>query len=191
MLNRIYVPTDLEIRRSGDGDADRRTIFGTLVPFDEPAEIHENGQRFVETVRFGAFARTIAERGPERVKLHAMHNARQLPLGRAVELREDRSGLFGAFKVSRTAAGDEALELVRDQTVDAFSIGFTATGAGERWSPDGVREVIEARLHEVSLVSAPAYTGALVAGIRSATYSADLDPELLERRLRLATLTRS
>jgi uncharacterized protein len=190
MLTRSFTPSEIEIRVDGaDGG---RTVFGRVAPFDELADINENGRRFREIIRRGAFARTITERGPERVKLLALHDNRRLPLGRAVELREASDGLYGSFRVSKTVAGDEALELIHDRALDAFSVGFSVPKQGDRWSRDGVRELLSVRLHEVSLVTQPAYASAMVAGVRGdAGYRADLDPEILERQLRLALLTRS
>jgi HK97 family phage prohead protease len=180
LTTRAFAFTDLELR--GDG----RTVCGIAAPFDSPTTVHEAGRTFTEVIRRGAFARTIAERG-DRVKLLALHDQRRLPLGRATTLREDPGGLYMEARVSQTSAGDEALELVRDGALDGFSIGFDLPAkTGERWTRDGTRELLEVRLHEVSLVTFPAYAAALVSGVRAATgYRADRDPDLLRRRLRL------
>ena len=92
------------------------------------------------------------------------HQTRRLPIGRAVELGEASDGLHVAFEIAATRDGDDALELVRSGTVDAFSIGFR----GIREHAEGdvtVRD--EAALMEVSLVGLPAYAGAAIAGVRS------------------------
>jgi HK97 family phage prohead protease len=171
-------PADLEVR--GDG----RTVVGLAVPYDVPTEIHEAGGTYTETFARGAFARTIAERG-DRVKFLAQHDRRSLPLGRATLLREDAAGLFGEFRVSKTAAGDEALELIRDGALDALSIGFAPVR--DVWSRDrGSVTRAEVKLHEVSAVSFPAYAGALIAGVRSVPVP--LSVELARRRLQLLTL---
>lgn len=184
LLTRSYSPPDIEVRSDG------RTVVGIVAPFDHPAVIHVRGGSFTEMIRRGAFARTIAERGANRVKLLALHNERAMPLGRAHTLREDTAGLYGELRISKTTAGDEALELLRDGALDAFSIGFTVPGDGERWSRDGsTRELIAVRLHEVSLVNFPAYETARVVAVRAA-YDPEHDPDLLARRLRLAALSR-
>jgi len=185
LVSRSYEPVDLEVRATGE----HRTVFGLVAPFDSPTPIVEYGRSFTEVIRRGAFTRTIRERGPAKVKLLAQHDARAMPLGRATDLVEDSRGLVGSFRISRTTAGDEALELLRDGALDAFSIGFTVPTGGERWANDGSRELLELRLHEVSLVNFPAYEGALVAGVRAAAYDPEVDPELLRRRLALALLT--
>jgi HK97 family phage prohead protease len=152
-------PADLELR--GDG----RTVVGIAVPYDAPTEIRDGYGAYTETFVRGAFARTIAERG-DRVKFLASHNRQTFPLGRATLLREDPTGLYLEARVSKTAAGDEALELIRDGALDGLSIGFAPIR--DQWSTD--RQTVtrlEARLHEVSAVSFPAYDGAVIAGVRS------------------------
>jgi HK97 family phage prohead protease len=163
VLTRI-APTELEIRAEGDG----RTVHGIVVPYDSPTTITEARNTYTETFVRGAFndqANNPAAVG--RIKLLAQHKRDANPLGRAVELRDDPVGLVGAFRVSQTVAGDEALELIRDGALDAFSIGFKPQQ--DEWNR-GQTEVVRrrAQLREVSLVNFPAYSGALIAGVRSA-----------------------
>lgn len=163
MIERLYraTPADLEIRGDGDG----RTVVGLAVPFDHPALIDEGGgSTFTEVFRRGAFAKTIAER-PGRVKVFGKHQRSGLPVGRASALREDPAGLYAELRISATPDGDNVLELVRDGTLDALSIGFQPIR--NKWSPkrDTV-ERLEAKLHEISVVDFPAYSNALISGVR-------------------------
>lgn len=175
-LTRAF-PTDLQIR------ADGRTVYGIAVPYDQPTDIRENGHRFSEVFRRGSFARTIAERA-QKIKLLLNHDRLRLPVGRAELLREDAAGLYAEFRVSQTSDGDEALTLASDGTLDAFSIGFESVR--DAWSKDRKSvERLEAKLREVSLVGFPAYSGALIGGVR-----ADLpflSQEAAKARLRLLT----
>ena len=185
MINRSSAIADIELR--GDG----RTVHGIAVPFDTPTEIREFGGSYTETFRRGAFTRTLAERGANRIKLMAVHAAASFPLGRLSSAVEDAAGLRIEARLSATQAGDEALQLVRDGALDAFSIGFSPVTGGDRW--DRARSAVErlqVRLHEVSLVAFPAYDGAVIDGIRSADgrpYDPDFDPEFVARQFRLAT----
>ena len=120
ILRRAVVSADLQVRDDGAG----RVITGYAVPFDEPTTIHAPGGTYTEVFRKGSFARTISERGAQRVKVFALHNSRDLPLGRAELLREDDAGLFVELRLSATQAGDEVLALVRDGALDGMSIGF-------------------------------------------------------------------
>ncbi|WP_433626768.1 HK97 family phage prohead protease [Nocardia sp. CA-120079] len=162
---------------SGNG----RTVHGIAVPFGQVAEIFEDGRTYQERFQQGAFARSIRERG-SKVKLLTNHDARRLPVGRAVELEERPDGLHASFEVAQTRDGDDALELVRSGTVDAFSVGFR--GLRHRMDGDVVVRT-EASLWEVSLVAFPAYPGAAVAGVRSQLV---ISRAIAERRLRLLDL---
>lgn len=172
---------DLEVRAAG------RTIVGLAVPYNTPTQIHDRTGSYSEVFRHGAFARTIRERGPERVKVLALHNYEAMPLGRATVLREDAAGLYAELTVSKTAAGDEVLELVRDGALDGLSIGFVPVV--DNRETRGVVERVEAKLHEISVVSFPAYDTARVSALRGDS----APPELLALRrleLRRAILTK-
>lgn len=153
-------PTD-ELLVRGDG----RTICGIAVPFGQPTEIVEFGDRYLEEFAPGAFTRTIAERGPERVKVLAQHSRGTLPVGRASTLREDATGLYCELRVSRTRDGDDVLELVRDGALDALSIGFEPVRDRSRGD---IRVRTEVKLREISVVCWPAYAGARIGALRSA-----------------------
>jgi HK97 family phage prohead protease len=156
-------PVDLELR-GGDG----RTVVGIAVPFGKASRVVDpGGPPYDETFRMGAFARTIRERG-DRVKFLANHERLKLPLGRATLLREDSAGLYAELRVSKTAAGDEALELIRDGALDGLSIGFMPIKTGEIWNVTRTAvERTEAALREISAVAFPAHAGAEIVGVRS------------------------
>lgn len=160
---------DLSVRSGGDG----RTVMGIACPFDSPTDIWEWGVNYTESFQRGAFARTIAERA-DKVKFLAVHDRQSFPLGRAELLREDAAGLYGEFRVSKTARGDEALELIRDGALDSFSVGFTpirSTPMEPRNGDHVVRQ--EVKLSEVSAVPFPAYEKAVMTGVRSARVMQD------------------
>jgi HK97 family phage prohead protease len=157
-ITRQFTP-DLEVRSDSEG----RTITGIVVPFERAARVSDGGPSYDEMFRAGAFAKTIQERG-DRVKLLSQHQAGRNPLGRATMLREDGSGLYGEFRVSRTQAGDEALELVRDGALDSFSVGFSPV----KHVKEGKTVVrTEVALREASLVTFPAYQDARIAAVRT------------------------
>lgn len=181
-LSRAYA-VDMEVRSDGSG----RTVHGIVVPFDMVARVSDGGAPYDEAFQRGAFAKTIAE-GGSRVKLLSQHNARTNPLGRATMLREDATGLYGEFRVSKTAAGDEALELLRDGSLDSFSVGFRPIKHENR---NRVTWRTEVGLRETSLVTFPAYDGALVGGVRSLLGLTDEDIAELARMLAEHTELRS
>jgi hypothetical protein len=67
--------------------------------------------------------------------------------------------------VSQTREGDEALTLINDGVVDAFSVGFNPIK--EREVQPGHIERTEVGLGEVSVVAFPAYAEAAIGGVRS------------------------
>ena len=164
-LIRDYV-ADIEIRSDGTG----RTVHGILVPYNQVARVSDGGPAYEEMFAPGAFERDIVARNGDfrGVKFLYQHQHDE-PIGRAVELRDDPAGLFGAFRVAKTAKGDEVLELLREGVLDSFSIGFRpidpAPGAPITVGEPVVRT--KAGIRETSVVTFPAYAGALVAGVRA------------------------
>lgn len=141
-----------------------RTVYGITVPFDVEAKVNDGFGPYTEVFRKGAFAKTIQESG-NRIKLCVNHDKlRRFPIGRATLLREENEGLYGEFAVSKTREGDEALTLIRDGVVDAFSVGFVPIK--EREARRGVVERTEVKMSEVSVVAFPAYVDALIGGLR-------------------------
>lgn len=160
-MHRRAFSSELEIRSDGDG----RTVTGIAVPFGTRTPIREWGQSYDEEFAKGAFARTIAERG-DRVKFLDQHDSSR-PLGRATLLREDASGLYAEFRVSKTSRGDDFLELLRDGAIDSFSVGFLPVPGTDDVRAGGKHIVRrEVKLREVSAVTFPAYEGATITGIR-------------------------
>lgn len=167
---------DIEVRATGDG----RTIAGIFVPWERTARVSDGGPSYKEMFQRGSLTKTIRERG-DRVKFLSQHNSRSNPLGVARVLREDAAGAYGEFVVSKTQAGDEALELVRDGALDSFSVGFTPVKHETR---DGVVVRTEVRLNEVSLVTFPAYEDARVLAVRDALAAlGEEDTEALRRMI--------
>lgn len=163
-----------------------REIFGRAVPYGVTIDVTDfDGARYRERFEYGAFARTIRERG-HKVKLLDHHNRRKLAVGRAVDLREESDGLHSAFEVANTRDGDELLELVRTGVVDSFSIGFEPVRDRRERDANGDLVVrLEVKLHEVSAVNFPAYEDALIGGVRS---ELSIPRAVAERRLKLLEL---
>ena len=96
-------------------------------------------------------------------------DAQQLPIGVTTELEERADAAWGAWRVSKTALGDEVLELARDGVPLGLSVGFMEVAGGSRWSADRKRVTrTRAALDHVAIVRVPAYAGAAVQGVRAA-----------------------
>jgi HK97 family phage prohead protease len=155
----------LHVRDGGDG----RTLEGPLLPWGVEARVLDRGRMVVETFQRGALAGT----DPARVPLTATHprDQQQLPIGVTVELEERTDAAWGAWRVSKTALGDEVLELARDGVPLGLSVGFLEVPGGSRWSPNRRRVVrTRAALDHVAVVRVPAYAGAGVVGVRGAMH---------------------
>jgi phage head maturation protease len=154
--------TELHVRDGGDG----RTLVGPVMPWGVEAVVLDRGREVVETFQRGA----LADVDPARVPLTARHprDAETLPIGRTVELEDRADAAWGAWLVSRTALGDEVLELARDGVPLGLSVGFLEVPGGNSWSPDRRRVTrIRAALDHVAAVRVPAYAGAGVVGVRA------------------------
>ena len=163
MIHTRHFPWTLAIRDNGES----RTLVGPLLPWGVPARLVDQGRLITETFQRGALAGT----DPARIPLTATHprDNQTLPIGVTVELEERDDAAWGAWRVSKTALGDEVLELARDGVPLGLSVGFHELPGGNSWSSDR-RRVTRTRavLDHVAVVRVPAYEGAGVVGVRGA-----------------------
>ena len=174
IIERTLSTESLEVRESPEG----RRVCGIAAPFGSRYDAGD----FVETFLPGAFHKTISERS-DRVPLLEAHRRDAMPLGKATTLQETEHGLYAEFLVSRTARGEEALELARDGVMHSFSVGFVPVRDKRSTTGDGrpLVERQEVKLHHVGLISeVPAYQDARVLAVR------DYDPDDEECAPRLA-----
>jgi uncharacterized protein len=179
ILERVQYPATLQLRDGGDG----RTIEGPLLPWNVEARVLDRGRMVVETFQRGA----LAGADPARVPLTATHprDNQTLPIGVTVELEERADAAWGAWRVSKTALGDEVLELARDGVPLGLSVGFLEVPGGNRWSLDRRRVTrTRAALDHVAVVRVPAYEGARVVGVRGAASTRPTPALLTLARLR-------
>lgn len=133
------------------------------------ARFNENstGLPFTERVRPGAFKRSL-DAGQDILAL--VDHDRGKVIGRVsngtLVLREDPQGLLVEIKPNtQTTFGRDIVESVKRRDITSMSIGFVCRR--DEWLPDKtgvdlVREIAEADLREVSIVSLPAYTGTTI-----------------------------
>jgi len=112
-----------------------------------------------DTVAPGAFAASLARRGPGGVRMLWQHDPAE-PIGRWLSLVEDARGLRVAGRL--TLAVQRAREvdaLMREGALDGLSIGFRAV----RSTPErGGRRLVAVDLWEISLVTFPLQPGARI-----------------------------
>lgn len=152
-IERRAAPRGVEVRER-DGQP---VLAGYAAVFDQPSL--PLGWGFVEVVRRGAFAKTLRDGADVRCYLN--HDP-SLLLGRrsagTLRLEEDSLGLRFEVDVPDTSYGRDVLALVRRGDLSQCSFAFTPIR--ERWRrEDGqdLRELVEVRLYDVSVVSEPAY----------------------------------
>jgi hypothetical protein len=120
-----------------------------------------------DVVEPGAFARSLARRGPAGIRLLWQHDPGQ-PIGRWLLLREDERGLFVRGRLSdEVARARETLALMREGAIDGLSIGFRTVRA--RTDPrTGYRRLHEIDLWEISIVTFPLLPEARVSAVKAA-----------------------
>ena len=145
----------LEVRHA------QRTIELIAVPYDEETEVLRGDRVVTESVNREAFAGVHGD-----VTVNRAHDLEQ-PLGRVTALHpKDPRGLRAELRISRTAIGNDMLELADDGLLSA-SVGFQMIA--EDWSPDKRRVTItRAKLMHIALTGDPAYKGAKVLAVRTA-----------------------
>lgn len=117
-----------------------------------------------DVVRPGAFSETLKS-GP-KVRFLLAHEQSKV-LGIPQSLKEDKKGLFGTFKISKTQLGEETHQLLLDGAIDSFSIGYRAKEWG--YIEGDIRELKAVDLYEVSLVAVPMNPKAEVTHVKSLT----------------------
>jgi HK97 family phage prohead protease len=179
MLTRQWMP-ELEVRSAGDG----RTVCGIAVPYGRPQQIDS---RLTEQFARGAFRSQIS--AAPRIPFFRDHGPHGGTLiGRTTHFRDDAAGLYGEWRVSKTPAGDETLELIKDGALSELSVGFRE--GQNRNLPGGIIERVSAQLVEVAIVMAGAYgEAATVASVRSAAPAVDLRAQLDQIVAGLPTLS--
>lgn len=141
-----------ELKASGDGweVAGYASTFG-----GEP-------DSYGDVVAKGAFLDSLAKR--PNVRLLWQHDMGE-PIGKVISLQEDDKGLFGRWSIVPTDAGTKAHKLLHADLVDSLSIGFMTEDADYR--EDGVRVLKAVELVEVSIVTIPANTNAVITAFKA------------------------
>ena len=171
-LVRGFAMQPLEVRSEGDG----RTVYGIVVPYGQVARVSDGGPHYKEAFQRGAFAKSLADRGSRPVPLLAQHDRQSFAAGASVGFEDRPDGLYGSFRMLNHDKAEAALEAARAGVAN-FSVGF---GAIKHRMDGGVTVRTEAAMREVSLVTFPAYEGAMVHGVRALnTAEAQMAQQLL------------
>jgi len=143
-----------------------RTITGLAVPWNVVANLSND----VGPVKF--LKGSISVDGP-MPKLLEYHDDTRV-IGRVTERVSTDDGLMFVATLSKTRAADDALALLADQSISAVSIGAVPLKFKR---VNGVMEVSEARMIELSLVSFPAFADAEIQSVYASAEEPEEIPE--------------
>jgi HK97 family phage prohead protease len=146
------------------GDAPRRTISGTAVPYNVPATVSDG-----TAVIFRPGSLPVEGKAP---RLFMYHDA-SMPVGVVTERVDTEQGMMFSAKISATALGNDALVMAMDGTIDQVSVGVNPI----KFSYDeaGTMIIEEASWQELSLVPIGAFGD--MANIASVAASIHQEPE--------------
>jgi HK97 family phage prohead protease len=100
------------------GDAPRRTISGTAVPYNVPATVSDG-----TAVIFRPGSLPVEGKAP---RLFLYHSA-EMPVGVVTERVDTEQGMLFSAKISATSLGNDALIMAMDGTIDQVSVGVNPT----------------------------------------------------------------
>ena len=143
---------------AGDGTPSR-TITGIAVPYGVAATVSDG-----TAVTFEQGSLPIEGKAP---RLYMNHDSNQA-IGIVTERVDTAEGMLFSAKISKTAAGDEALQLALDGVLDSVSVGVNPTKT--RANEDGSITVLAADWIELSMVPVPAFAGAIITDIAASIH---------------------
>lgn len=183
---RTFQTTEMRVVRS-EGKASK--IVGHAAVFDSPTKIGSGAWGFMETVKPGAFAKSIKEDDIRGLFNHDPN----IILGRntagTLELSEDDKGLAYTITPPETQWARDLLESIDRGDVSGSSFGFEVKK--QRWTEhddDGdevkldERDLLELKLWDVSPVTFPAYPDTDVAKRQHEEFRASLETQQVQAR---------
>lgn len=171
------------LTRSADSGGDGLTLEGYAAVFGQDTEIDSWEGAFVETIRRGAFKKSIRENTPVMQFDHGRHPLiGSIPIGAITDLREDDQGLYVAARISNNWLMQPLRDAIAEGSIDGMSFRFGVIreewrdNAGKLiqagdlqellWNPGDrgplQRTLIELRVPELGPVVFPAYAGTSV-----------------------------
>jgi uncharacterized protein len=168
---------------AGQGGGDGRSLSGYAAVFGQETEIDSWEGVFVETIRKGAFRKTIREQTPVMQFDHGRHPLiGSLPIGQITDLREDDQGLYVEGRISDNWLMEPVRDAIAERSVNGMSFRFEVVREEWRdkdgklvrphevldllWMPGERgplrRELIELKCRELGPVVFPAYAGTSV-----------------------------
>jgi len=136
--------------QAADGEG-KREIMGVAAPYNVVATVADGTE-----VKFLPGSLPVDGPAPKLIQNHDLTAA----IGVVTERVDDENGMYFVARISKTAAGNDALELAKDGVLDAVSVG--AEPVEYERDENGVLVVAMARWIELSLVPLGAFPQARV-----------------------------
>jgi len=133
-----------------DGESPR-SISGVAVPWNTEATVSD-GTR----VRFERGSLPVSGKKPKLLKYHDSEQ----PVGVVTGRLDSEEGMLFTARISATSEGNDMLELIKDEAVDSVSVGVDVIDAS--YDDNGTMVIKKANWVELSLVTAPAFKGAMI-----------------------------
>lgn len=143
--------------------------------FEAYASTFGNVDSHLDIIMKGAFLESLKKRTP---KLAYQHNVTKLA-GVITEAKEDDFGLKVKGDFLDTELGIQAYKEVKAGAIDSLSIGYATKDA--EYLDNGVRELKEVDLYEVSFVTFPANDKAIVTNVKADDIKTKKEFEILLR----------
>lgn len=151
MIEFVNIPITLD---AAAGEDSPRTITGVAVPWNTPATVSSG-----ESVSFLRGAFDVNAKAPKLLEGHDLNALR----GVVTEMVDAEEGLLFTAKFAKTAAANDAIELVKAGAYDSVSVG--AQPIKFKYDKNGTMVVSQANLVEISLVAQPAFKDAVITEI--------------------------
>jgi HK97 family phage prohead protease len=128
-----------------------RSISGVAVPWNTEATVSD-GTR----VKFERGSLPVSGKKPKLLKYHDSEQ----PVGVVTGRLDSEEGMLFTARISATSEGNDMLELIKDEAVDSVSVGVDVVDAS--YDDNGTMIIKSAEWVELSLVTAPAFKGAMI-----------------------------
>jgi HK97 family phage prohead protease len=154
-----FTATSVSIDAAAPDGTPTRTITGIAVPYGVAATVSDGTE-----VIFERGSLPVDGKAPRLFLNHSAESA----IGIVTARYDDEEGMMFTAKISKTAAGDEALQLALDGVLDSVSVGVNPTKT--RANKDGSITVLAADWIELSMVPVPAFAGAVITDIAASIH---------------------
>ena len=154
-----FTATSVSIDAAAPDGTPTRTITGIAVPYGVAATVSDGTE-----VIFERGSLPVDGKAP---RLYLNHSA-ESAIGIVTARYDDEEGMMFTAKISKTMAGDEALQLALDGVLDSVSVGVNPTKT--RANEDGSVTVLAADWIELSMVPVPAFAGAVITDIAASIH---------------------